>query len=216
MQVDFLDRYSRGTSIVHRCDARIKLLVALGLVAIIVATPASWWPLLTAELAIVLVAYAAARLPWSYLATRLASTLPFLLLLACGIPLSHGLDRGWDLAGQLLARSLLSLAVMITLVATTPFGRLLSALSRLGTPQVFIAILAFMYRYMFVLVDELEKMRRAKLSRTFYPSLWWELRLMANFVGILFVRAFERAERVYAAMCARGWTGRMPEQDGDR
>ena len=73
-----------------------------------------------------------------------------------------------------------------------------------------------MYRYMFVLVDELDKMRRAKLARTFYPSLWWELRLMANFVGILFVRAFERAERVYAAMCARGWRGNVPTKDGDR
>jgi cobalt/nickel transport system permease protein len=215
MQVDFLDRFSRGTSLVHRCDARVKLLVALGLVAIVVATPIVWWPLLAAELAVVLVVYAAARLPWAYLAVRLASLSPFLLLLAVGIPLSHGLDRGWDLAAQLLARSLLSLAVMITLVATTPFHALLSALARLGVPQVLIAILAFMYRYMFVLVDELEKMRRAKLSRTFYPSLWWEVRLMANFVGILFVRAFERAERVHAAMCARGWTGQMPARDGD-
>ena len=226
MHVDFFDRYSRGTSLVHRLDARVKLLAAVVLVVLVVATPElvrhlfaeTWagWFFYAAEAWLVLAVYALAHVPWQYLALRLLALLPFLALLALAVPLGHGFETGWNQAAELLTRSLISLSVMITLVATTPFSRLLAALERLRVPQVLIAILAFMYRYMFVLVDELDKMRRAKLARTFYPSIWWEIRLMANFVGILFVRAFERAERVYAAMCARGWRGNVPTKDGDR
>lgn len=225
MQVDFLDRYSRGTSLVHRLDARVKLLGAFLFVALVIATPEMvgllfaerWadWFFLAAEAWIVLAIYSLAGLPWRYLALRWLALLPFLLLLALAVPLTRGFESGWNQGAQLLARSLMSLAIMFTLVATTPFSRLLTALERLRVPQVLISILAFMYRYMFVLVDELDKMRRAKLARTFYPSLWWEIRLMANFVGILFVRAFERAERVYAAMRARGWHGNVPTKDSD-
>ncbi len=199
---------------VHRLDARVKILFALVLVAATVATPWSAWPLFLWEAGVVLCFYAVSGLPWRYLFVRLIATLPFLLMLASAFPLSRGFDAGWRPAAQLLVRSLVSLATMITLVATTPFQRLLTALERLGVPQIFISILAFMYRYMFVLADELDKMRRAKLARTFYPSVWREVGLMATFVGMLFVRAFERAERVYAAMCARGWTGKMPSEDG--
>jgi cobalt/nickel transport system permease protein len=216
MQADFLDRYSRGSSLVHRCDARLKLLATLGLVAAVIATPLAWWPLYGLEAALVLGIYALARLPWRYLVVRLLALLPFLVLLAGSVPLARGLASGWDVAGQLLARALIALAAMITLTATTPFSSLLAALARLRVPAVLISILAFMYRYMFVLIEEWQRMRRAKLSRTFYPGIRWEARLMANFAGILFVRAFERAERVYAAMCARGWTGTMPPQDGTR
>jgi cobalt/nickel transport system permease protein len=213
MQVDFLDRFSRGKSIVHRLDARWKLLIALVLVACVLATPWQIGPLYLWEAGIVLCFYAVSGLPWRYLIVRLAAMLPFLLLLAAAYPLSLGLEAGWVLAARLLVRSLVSLATMITLVATTPFHRLLVALAQLGVPQMLLSILAFMYRYMFVLADELEKMRRAKLARTFYPSVWNEVRLMGTFVGMLFVRAFERAERVYAAMLARGWTGKMPAED---
>ena len=226
MQVDFVDRFSRGTSFVHRLDARLKLVLALLFVGLVIATPEmvglvlaeSWasWFFYAVEAWMVVAVYSFAGLPWRYLALRLLALLPFLMFVAAGIPLTHGFDTGWHLAAQLLARSLISLTVMITLVATTPFSRLLGALQRLRVPQMLISILAFMYRYIFVLSDELAKMRRAKLSRTFYPSVWWDIRSMAHFVGILFVRAFERAERVYAAMLARGWRGGVPTKDGDQ
>jgi cobalt/nickel transport system permease protein len=226
MQVDFVDRYSRGSSFVHRLDARLKLVLALLFIALVIATPdlvglvfaESWasWFFYAVEAWMVIAVYSFAGLPWRYLSLRLLALLPFLICVAAGIPLTHGFETGWHLATQLLARSLISLTIMITLVATTPFSRLLGALQRLRVPQMLISILAFMYRYIFVLNDELAKMRRAKLARTFYPSVWWEIRLTANFVGILFVRAFERAERVYAAMCARGWRGGLPPQDGDQ
>ena len=226
MQVDFLDRYSRGTSLVHRAGARLKLILVLSFVVIVIATPElvglvltePWaaWFFLAVEAWGVLMIFMIAGLPWRYLAMRLFWLAPFLLIVAAGVPLSRGLEGGWNQGAQLLARSLISVTAMITVFATTPFGRLVAALQRLHVPQLFVSVLAFMYRYMFVLSDELAKMRRAKLARTFYPSLWWDVRSMANFVGILFVRAFERAERVYAAMLARGWRGGVPPKDGER
>jgi cobalt/nickel transport system permease protein len=225
MQVSFLDRYSRGTSLVHRLDARLKLVLTLVSALLVIATPElvaiffseKWavWLFFGLEAWVLLVIYSISGLPWSYLAVRLVAVLPLLLMLALGVPLSRGLRSGWNEGAQLLARSMITLTLTITMIATTPFGRLLAALERLHMPKIFISIVAFMYRYMFVLWDELEKMRRAKLARTFYPSVWWETRLMANFVGILFVRAFERAERVHAAMLARGWRDDAPVKDAE-
>jgi cobalt/nickel transport system permease protein len=225
MHHDLLDRYSRGTSFVHRLDARLKLVGAFLFIVVVVATPElvrlvfaeRWaaWFFLGIEAWLVVVCYALSGLPWRYLVLRLLALLPFLALVALGVPLSRGLHDGWDEGAQLLVRSLVSLTLMITVVATTPFGRLLAALERLYLPRVFISIAAFMVRYMFVMWDELETMRRAKLARTFYPSVWWEIRVMAHFVGILIVRAFERAERVHAAMLARGWRGDGPQKGGE-
>lgn len=210
---DYLDRYSRGDSVIHRLDARWKLLAALALVAAIVAVPGRWWAAYLVLGPAAFGLYAASRLPWSYLAKRLAFVLPFLLLLAAGVPVSHGLAGGYEQAGLLLVRSLLSLVVMITLVATTPFPKLLAALERLKTPRVLVWILAFMYRYMFVLVDELARMRRAKQARSFRRSYFSDLRHLGSFAGVLFLRSLERAERVHAAMCARGWNGELPATD---
>jgi cobalt/nickel transport system permease protein len=113
----------------------------------------------------------------------------------------------------MLVRAWLCLIVMLMLVATTPWAKLLGALEWLRVPRVLLWILAFMYRYLFVLSDELARMRRAKQARTFRRNWWWELELTAHFVGVLFIRAFERAERVHAAMCARGWHGELSLRD---
>jgi cobalt/nickel transport system permease protein len=150
--------------------------------------------------------FAAARLPWSYLFKRLAVALPFLMFVAAGVPMSRGFADGFDFAVALLLRAMLSLTIMTTLVATTPFAALLAALEQVRVPRLLIWVLAFMYRYLFVLSDELVRMRRAKLARSLRWNLWSEFRLLGNFWGVLFVRAFERAERIHAAMCARGWS----------
>jgi cobalt/nickel transport system permease protein len=225
MQVDFFDRYSRGTSPVHRIDAARKLVLMIVFAIVVIATPdivalffdesSAVWFFLGAEAWLILAVYVVSGLPWYYLAMRVLAVLPFLVLLAIGVPLSRGFRDGWSEAAQLLARSLITLTCVITTIATTPFSRLLAALDRLHVPRLFISILAFMYRYMFVFWDELERMRRAKLSRTFYPSTWWEIRSIARFVGILFVRAFERSERVHAAMMARGWRGDVPAKEDE-
>jgi cobalt/nickel transport system permease protein len=207
MLVDDMHQCSQGRTAIYRVDARVKLLSSLALVGMVVSVPSHWWWAYVAVAAIVLSVVAASAIPPTYFLKRLAWLLPFLTLIALGAPLSQGAGNGWPTAGMILVRAILALTVMMTLIATTPYRQLIVALEQLHVPRILIWILAFMYRYMFVVADELTRLRRAKLARTFHWNLGMELRLIGNFTGVLFIRAFERAERVYASMCARGWNG---------
>jgi cobalt/nickel transport system permease protein len=113
----------------------------------------------------------------------------------------------WVVAASILIKNSLALLIMLVLAATTPFHKLLSALRKLRVPPVLVATLQFMDRYRHVLMDELERMSIARRARTFDRggSLAWSL--LTGLVGMLFLRTFERAERVHGAMVARGWTG---------
>jgi cobalt/nickel transport system permease protein len=196
----------RGRSAIHRIDARWKILAAVALVIITVVVPRAYWPAYLVLAGLVVGIYATARLPARYLLGRLAVAMPLVVLVAAGAPLSRGLDDGFEFAGQIVVRALLALTFMVTLIGTTPYDKLLSALERLGMPRTLVWVLAFMYRYMYVLADELARMRQARAARSFRRSWWTECQTLGSFAGVLFVRAFERAERVYAAMCARGWS----------
>ena len=114
----------------------------------------------------------------------------------------HG---GWNFV-TMLAKTTLCLLTMILLSSTTPFSALLDVMKRARVPDILVSILALMYRYLFVLVDEAQRMRRARASRTFRPGHWWRWHALATVIGQLFVRSTERAERIYAAMIARGWS----------
>ena len=105
----------------------------------------------------------------------------------------------------IVIRGTICLATVILLSNTTPFDHLLLFLRRIRVPALIVDILALMYRFVFVLIDEGERMHRARLSRTFNRKRIHRWNLLATVVGQLFVRSTERAERIYAAMCARGW-----------
>ena len=97
-----------------------------------------------------------------------------------------------------------------------PFDQLLVTLRRLWVPAIIVAMLSFMYRYIFVLWDELDKMRVARRARSFGGvSLWHRWTSAAQLLGMLLIRAMERAERVHGAMCARGWDGHMRTIDDE-
>ena len=102
-------------------------------------------------------------------------------------------------------KSNLCLCLMLLFSNTTPYMQILRFLEKMKVPPLFITTLALMYRYLFVLVDEMERMKRAKASRTFSTKQERNWSSIAQLAGVLFVRASERAERIYAAMCARGW-----------
>jgi len=221
-----LDRYSRGgTSLLHRADPRVKLLAAVGLILSIGFTPPDFLPLATGvpismiqliALALVVVGVQSAGIPWRYFLRRLGGFGLVLLLLSLSIPLAQGFRGGWDVLLGVLVKGLLSFATILVLVNTTPFERLLWAMRRLGMPGLLVSTIAAMYRYVFVLLDELERMRRARSARTFVPARGLstaELRNGATRIGMLMVRASDRAERVHAAMLARGFDGDFPMLD---
>jgi len=99
----------------------------------------------------------------------------------------------------------LCLLTTVLLANTTPFTELVRVLQRLRVPWLFITTLTLMHRCLFVLADEAERMRRARASRTFTRGRRFQWQALSSVVGQLFVRASERAERIYNAMCARGW-----------
>src|SRR4029079_6038976 len=91
---------------------------------------------------------------------------------------------------------------------TTPFDRLLVAFRQLGMPRVCVTLLAFTYRYAFVVFDELARMRTAQRARTFGPrGPWAAWKGTVQLVAMLMIRSLDRAERVHNAMLARGWQG---------
>ena len=112
---------------------------------------------------------------------------------------------------SILIKNGLALMTMLVLAGTTPFPRLLTAMRRLGVPLVLVATLQFMERYRYVLLDELDRMATARRARTFRRrgTLSWSL--LGGLIGMLFLRTFERAERVHDAMIARGWDRDDPQ-----
>ena len=98
----------------------------------------------------------------------------------------------------------------LVLAATTPVTELLTGLERLQVPRVLVAIAGFMVRYLDVIAGESARMRIARLSRGYDPRWLWQARAVAASAGTLFVRSYERGERVHLAMCARGYGGTMP------
>jgi len=204
MRHDFLDRYSRIESPIHRLPAALKMGIALGAVLIVVLPPiTALYPFLVTA-GVLLVVIAVSRIPVGFMVRRILIFEPFIVVVA-GLAL---LQPGGALKfGTIVVKSTLSLLTIVVLSNTTPFTELLNVFRRLHAPPVFLTMMALMCRYVFVLVDELQRMKRARLSRTFdhkkkKARSWRSLSMM---IGQLFLRSTERAERIFAAMSARGW-----------
>ena len=112
---------------------------------------------------------------------------------------------GWPMFGSMLAKSTLCLSLVVILTTTTRFSDMLQVLWRIRVPALLVTTLALMHRYLFVLVDEMQRMLRARRSRSFSTGRGGAWRASSEVAAQLFVRSSERAERIYSAMCARGW-----------
>ena len=115
----------------------------------------------------------------------------------------------------IMLKSWVSVQAATLLVFTTPFHDLLEGLARLKLPVLMVAIISLMYRYLAVLTGEANRMMRARASRAAVlpgarrPGAVWQARVVGNMVGALFIRSYERSERVYLAMQSRGYSGHV-------
>ncbi len=194
--------HSHGESPVHRLPAALKLSVALVIITGTVLAPlrlTGWFIGVAALLALTVLL---SRLPLFFLVKRLIMLSPFVLGVALVNALQPTGRANWL---GVAVRSGLCLLTVILVSNTTPFSRILRVLKTVRVPGLLITTIALMHRYLFVLADEAERMRRARLSRTFTCGRRFHWRTLGTVVGQLFVRASERAERIYDAMCARGW-----------
>jgi cobalt/nickel transport system permease protein len=197
-----LTPYQHGTSRVHTGSPGIKLAAALACVLLVVLLPHGAWAAYAAIGTVLLSVAVAARAELRTLALRVLLVEPFVVGIALLVLLRPG---GLPLFLSIVTKSTLCLAAMVLLTATTRFSDLLGVMWRLRVPALLVTTLALMHRYLFVLLEESGRMQRARRSRTFVPGRARAWRGAAEVAGLLFVRASERAERVYLAMCARGW-----------
>ncbi len=222
-----LDRYQPGVSPLHLADPRAKVIVAFALIGGITLTPTHAWPAYPALWTLVAGLAALGRfspwrmarlgmvaLPFMLAAAPLLVTVPGpTLALGGGIAISQsGLAR----FVAILLKSWLSVQVALLLTMSTPLTDLLWALGSLRLPGPLVALIAFMVRYSVTLSDEAERLLRARAARSAHAqghtaggSLLWRARVAGGMVGNLFLRSYERSERVYAAMVARGYAGEV-------
>ena len=224
MKHAFLDRYSDRDSLIHRLDARTKLIAALLCILAVALTPPGSWAAFAAYFALIATLVLLSRVPVSHVLKRSLVIVPFVALVAISLPFVKegeiaGSFRLWSwevsvsysglrLFATILTRAWLSILSLILLTSTTRMGDLLTGLGQLRMPRVMVMILSFMYRYIFVLVDEVMRMKQARDSRNFGGKRLWQIRTIGNMIGTLFIRSYERGERVYEAMLARGFDGR--------
>ena len=124
--------------------------------------------------------------------------------------LAVSVDGLWS-AWNVLAKATLGVVCSILLAATTELRELLLGLERLRMPALIVQIMGFMIRYADVIGDEMRRMRIARESRGFVARDVRQLPAVARSAGALFIRTYERGERVHLAMLSRGYTGQMPK-----
>lgn len=220
--LDVADRlYIAGETPLHRLPAQTKIIAAVLFVLIVVATPATFYPAFAwYALLIVLAAFVAGLGPRRLL-PRMAVEIPFVLFAVLlpvlgrppmvevfGIALSQpGLAAAWNI----LAKATLGVAAAVVLSATTRPRDLIDGLGRLPVPALLVEIAAFMLRYLQVVTEEWRRMATARAARGYTargPRSW---PVQARSAGVLFIRSYERGERVHVAMRARGYQGSMPD-----
>ncbi|GAA4974697.1 cobalt/nickel transport system permease protein [Nonomuraea thailandensis] len=212
--------YLPGESVVHRLPPQCKLLAVFAFALVVVATPRErFWAF--AAYAVLLGGVAvAARVPGTYVLRRMVIEVPFVLFAflipvvglgerteVLGLSLSvPGLWAAWNI----LAKASLGVVASILLAATTEPRAILLGAQRLRLPSLLVQIAMFMLRYLDVIVDEMRRMRVARESRGFEARNFRHIPVIARSAGALFIRSYERGERVHLAMLSRGYSGQMP------
>jgi len=233
MHVHFLDPYQARPSLVHRLDPRVKFVLVLAFIFTTALTPPGAWPVYVLLFSIVLSVEILSELGVGNVLKRASLALPFVLaalpvlVTAKGLPLWTVTLGPWALTitqagverfAGVAVKSWLSVQMAIVLAASTPFPDLLLAMRAVKIPRLLVAIIGLMWRYLFVLVDEALRLMRARAARSGHPvtpgarvggSVAWRARVTGGMAGNLFLRSFERADRIYAAMASRGYDGEV-------
>jgi len=216
--IGYMDRLAAQDTPVHRLDPRAKLLTTLVFIVTVVSfgkyeisayIPFFIYPTILMALG---------NLPPGYLLKKIAVVLPFALLIGIFNPIldreilvrlgQFGVSGGWISFVSILIRFVLTVGSALILIACTGFNAVCMALEKLGTPRIFAIQLLFLYRYLFVLVDESARMVRARSLRTF-DGRAMGVRIFGYLLGHLLLRTLDRAQRIHLAMFCRGFDGEI-------
>lgn len=233
MHVHFLDPYQPRTSPIHSMDGRVKFLLTVAFILAVSLTPAAAWPVYVLLFALVLSVEILSALGIAYVLKRALLALPFMMaafpvIFTVGQTALFSFSIGsWTLTAHaeglerfvsIALKSWLSVQAAILMAASTPFPELLQAMRAVGIPRLLVSMFGMMWRYSFVLVDEALRLMRARAARSGQSSqaaaktggsVLWRARLTGGMAGSLFLRAFERSDRIYVAMLSRGYDGEV-------
>nr|WP_227464105.1 cobalt ECF transporter T component CbiQ [Nocardioides lijunqiniae] len=212
--------FFHGHSAVHRAPAHLKILALVAFMLTVVATPRDWYPVFGGYLLVVVSVVLLSRVPVLYVVRRMVIEVPFVVFAllvpfiatgprtdVLGIAVSEpGLLAAWGL----LAKGTLGVMASLTLAATTEPTDVLVGLRRLHLPDLVVQIMGFMIRYLDVVTADLGRMMVSMRSRGMNPRSPRSWPTLARTLGALFIRSYERGERVHLAMLSRGYTGRLP------
>ena len=231
MHSDAFDRYHHRQSPLHSLDPRIKVILTIAFILSNALLPDGAWIAFALAWGIVLFANIISRLGIGFTFKRSFIALPFalaaitVLFTLPGKPVTSFHFMMWDLTVtdsgllrfiSIVVRSWLSVQMAILLVAVTEFPKIIHALTHLHVPAILTVIISFLYRYLFVLTDEVMRMMRARQARSAAAdgirsggSVAWRAKIAGNMAGQLFLRSYERSDRIYNAMLSRGYKGEL-------
>jgi len=221
MKHSFLDQHSNLHSPVHALDPRAKIVGLFSFLFIVVFTPITQAQKFVLYGALILSFILISRVPLKFVLKRSLVIIPFVGVVAIGLPFLGGGGGSLSLGIFSVTRSAfliflnvwvkswLCVLAMIALTSTTPFSKLLNGFQRLKMPNIYVMMLSFMYRFIFILEDELARMVRAREARSFNSGWVQSIKTVGAMIGTLFVKSYERGERVYAAMKSRGYSGEI-------
>lgn len=226
-----LDRYIDHQSAVHALDARVKLPLVLTYLVGTTLVPTGAWATLAALALLLWWSVTRARLSLRMVMQRAVVALPFALVAVSMMftvpgPVLFRLDMagvsvtatttGLILFLTILVKSWLSVQAVLLLTATTHALDVIRALHAFRLPVVLITILAVTYRYLFVLMAAAQQLGRARACRSAAVpgrrsgrNVLWHIRVLGHMIGTLFLRSYERSERIYVAMISRGYDGEV-------
>jgi cobalt/nickel transport system permease protein len=229
--LNWLDPYRDTGSRVHGMDPRIKLVLALAFILAVTTTPPALWPAYIAFLALVWSSAFMARLSPLRVLRRSLIGIYFSSVVILSVPfvregatMAHFplfrwdvtiTDQGLMLLLGVIAKSWLSVTAATVLISSTRFAELLQAMTALRIPRIMVAIVGFTYRYLFVLVEEAQRMAVARDSRSAEPderkggTILWRARVLGGMLASLLLRSYERSERIFEAMTSRGYSGQV-------
>lgn len=229
LHVHFLDPYQAGSSLVHRLDPRVKLILAVAFILANALIPSGAWAIYLLMLTLSLSGAVLSELGVGFVLKRAFLALPFVLaafplLFTVPGPAAFSIGSmqislpGLERFASIALKSWISVQAAILLATTTQFPDLLQAMRALHLPRLLVAIIGLMWRYIFVIVDEVLRMLRARSARSGVSdephlhaggTVMWRAKVTGGMAGSLFLRSLERSDRIYAAMVARGYDGEV-------
>ena len=208
---------------VHSLPSHLKIIGVLFFVLVVVSTPITYWPAFVIFLALVVSAAIAGKIAIPTLAKRALIEIPFIFFavlmpfFGTGERFELGplnLYRDGLLAGlSIVAKGTLGVLSAVILSTTTTAREILRGLERLRLPTIMVQIASFMLRYVNVISDEMERMKIARQSRGFDATGVKHWKVIATSAAALFIRSYERGERVHLAMLSRGFDGELPHTE---